>query len=74
MDSGIGIQDYEVNLIYDRFFRSENVRDKDIDGSGIGLSIAKMIVNSLKGNINVYSKENKGTTFYLVLPKKIKNI
>ena len=72
-DSGIGIKDYEVNLIFDRFFRSENVRDKDIDGSGIGLSIAKMIVNSLKGNIKVYSKINKGTTFDIALPKKIKN-
>ena len=72
-DSGIGIKDDEVNLIFDRFFRSENVRDKDIDGSGIGLSIAKMIVNSLKGNIKVYSKINKGTTFDIALPKKIKN-
>ena len=72
-DSGIGIKDDEVNLIFDRFFRSKNVRNKDIDGSGIGLSIAKMIVSSLKGNINVYSKENKGTTFDIVLPKKIKN-
>lgn len=72
-DSGIGIKDDEVNLIFDRFFRSENVRNKDIDGSGIGLSIAKMIVNSLKGNIKVYSKINKGTTFDIALPKKIKN-
>lgn len=72
-DSGIGIKDDEVNLIFDRFFRSENVRDKDIDGSGIGLSIAKMIVNSLKGNIKVYSKINKCTTFDIALPKKIKN-
>ncbi|SCI79474.1 Signal transduction histidine-protein kinase ArlS [uncultured Clostridium sp.] len=72
-DNGIGIKDDEVNLIFDRFFRSENVRDKDIDGSGIGLSIAKMIVNSLKGNIKVYSKINKGTTFDIALPKKIKN-
>ncbi len=72
-DSGIGVKDDEVNLIFDRFFRSENVRDKDIDGSGIGLSIAKMIVNSLKGNIKVYSKINKGTTFDIALPKKIKN-
>jgi two-component system, OmpR family, sensor histidine kinase CiaH len=72
-DSGIGISDDEVNLIFDRFFRSENVRDKDIDGSGIGLSIAKMLIRSLKGNIKVYSKLNEETTFDIVLPKKVKN-
>src|SRR5699024_12776320 len=43
IDSGVGIKQEDMPYIFDRFFRSENVRDKDIDGSGIGLSIAKMI-------------------------------
>ncbi|WP_373601225.1 sensor histidine kinase [Paraclostridium bifermentans] len=72
-DSGIGIKDDEIKLVFDRFFRSENVRDKDIDGSGIGLSIAKMIISSLKGSIKVNSKLNKGTKFIISIPKRIKN-
>ena len=40
IDSGVGIKQEDIPYIFDRFFRSENVRDKDIDGSGIGLSIA----------------------------------
>ena len=43
IDSGVGIKQEDIPYIFDRFFRSENVRDKDIEGSGIGLSIAKMI-------------------------------
>lgn len=69
-DSGIGINSDEINLIFDRFFRSENVRNKDIDGSGIGLSIAKMIIVNLKGSINVSSKINEGTKFDLIIPKR----
>lgn len=72
-DTGMGISSEEIDLIFDRFFRSENIRNKDIDGSGIGLSIAKMIINSLKGNIKVYSVLDKETKFDITLPKKIKN-
>lgn len=72
-DTGIGISENEIGLIFDRFFRSENVRDKDIDGSGIGLSIASMVVKTLKGNIKVESKLNEGTKFDIYIPKKLKN-
>lgn len=72
-DTGIGINNEEIDFIFDRFFRSENVRDKEIDGSGIGLSIAKMIITSLKGNIKVYSVLDKETKFDITVPKKIKN-
>lgn len=70
IDSGIGIKEDEINNIFDRFFRSENVRNKDIDGSGIGLSIAKMLSLNLGINISVNSKLNKGTVFNLIIPKK----
>ena len=42
-DTGIGIKEEDIPYIFDRFFRGDNVRDQDIDGSGIGLSIAKML-------------------------------
>lgn len=67
-DTGYGIKESELPYIYDRFFRSENVRDKDIDGSGIGLSIAKMISKNLSIKINVRSKLGEGTEFELLVP------
>ena len=70
IDSGIGIKEDEINHIFDRFFRSDNVRNKDIDGSGIGLSIAKMLSLNLGINISVSSKLNEGTTFNLAIPTK----
>lgn len=69
-DSGVGIKEEEVPFIFDRFFRSENVRNKDIDGSGIGLSIANMICINLGYNINVRSKLNIGTEFEIILKEQ----
>ena len=70
-DSGIGIKESDLNHIFDRFFRSDEVRNKDIDGSGIGLSIAKMISINLSCKINVYSKENEGSEFKIIIPKEV---
>ncbi|WP_143475843.1 sensor histidine kinase [Clostridioides difficile] len=71
-DTGIGIKKEEIPLIFDRFFRSENVRNKDLEGSGIGLSIARMISLNLSIDINVTSDVDIGTTFELSIPKKLK--
>ena len=71
MDTGIGIKKEDLNHIFDRFFRSDNVRNKDIDGSGIGLSIAKMISINLNCKIKPYSIENEGTKFEIIIPRKI---
>lgn len=68
-DTGIGIEEDEINNIFDRFFRSSNVRNKDIEGSGIGLSIAKMLVLNLKGEIKVTSKIDTGTEFKIYIPR-----
>ncbi|MDX5716475.1 ATP-binding protein, partial [Clostridioides difficile] len=70
--TGIGIKKEEIPLIFDRFFRSENVRNKDLEGSGIGLSIARMISLNLSIDINVTSDVDIGTTFELSIPKKLK--
>ncbi|MEF9991574.1 MAG: HAMP domain-containing sensor histidine kinase [Romboutsia sp.] len=68
-DSGIGIKKEEIAFVFDRFFRSENVRNKDIDGSGIGLSIANMLIVNLKGKIEVNSTINIGTEFEISIPR-----
>lgn len=69
IDSGVGIKQEDIPYIFDRFFRSENVRDKDIDGSGIGLSIAKMIALNLEAEILVKCENNK-TEFKIIIPNK----
>lgn len=69
IDSGVGIKQEDIPYIFDRFFRSENVRDKDIDGSGIGLSIAKMIALNLEAEISVKCENNK-TEFKIIISNK----
>ena len=66
IDSGVGIKQEDIPYIFDRFFRSENVRDKDIEGSGIGLSIAKMIAINLGAEIFVKCENNK-TEFKIII-------
>ena len=72
-DSGIGIKEEDLPYIFDRFFRSDNVRSQDIDGSGIGLSIAKMLSISLNCTIDVKSKIGEGTSFKINIPRQISN-
>ena len=66
IDSGVGIKQEDIPYIFDRFFRSENVRDKDIEGSGIGLSIAKMIAINLGAEISGKCENNK-TEFKIII-------
>ncbi|CEI73423.1 MULTISPECIES: sensor histidine kinase [Romboutsia] len=68
-DTGMGIKKEDIDYIFDRFFRSNSIRHKDIDGSGIGLSIAKMIAINLGITITVDSKENEYTYFKLIIPR-----
>ena len=66
-DSGIGIPEKDINHIFERFFRSNHV--KDISGTGLGLSIAKDLVELHNGTIHVESEVGKGSTFLIFLPK-----
>lgn len=67
-DTGIGIPKEEQPRIFTRFFRASNARKKETDGSGLGLFIAKKILQKYKGDIRFESKEGSGTTFYVTLP------
>jgi len=63
-DSGIGIKASDLPHIFDRFYRADHSRNKDkVDGYGLGLSIAKQIVDFHGGNIKAESKAGKGTNF-----------
>lgn len=68
-DSGIGIDVKDIPHVFDRFYRADTSRSKtNTDGYGLGLSIAKKIVEIHNGTINVKSTVNKGSTFIVMLP------
>ncbi len=68
VDTGYGIPENQQDKIFTKLFRADNVRDKDTDGTGLGLYIVKSIIEHSAGTIRFESEENKGTTFYITLP------
>jgi len=70
IDSGFGIPQNQQNKVFKRFFRADNIVKVDPNGSGLGLYLAKSIVEMSGGKIYFESQENKGTTFTFTLPLK----
>jgi signal transduction histidine kinase len=69
-DTGVGIPKEEQKFIFQKFFRSRNALRHQTEGSGLGLYIAKQIIEVMGGKIWFESEEGKGTTFYFKLPVK----
>lgn len=68
MDTGRGIKEEDKARIFDRFFRSSDVRAEAIEGSGIGLSLLQSLANTLRINVKVQSIDQKGSCFTLEIP------
>ena len=68
-DSGPGLKKEEQVQIFERFYRTENSRNRNSGGTGLGLSITKWIVQAHLGVIEVDSQLNQGSTFKVTIPK-----
>ena len=67
-DTGIGIPAKEMPLLFDEFYRVKSPETRAIAGTGLGLTIAKKIVEAHNGHIEVESKVHEGSTFRVLLP------
>lgn len=67
-DTGVGIPESQQKHIFQKFFRSDNIMKNQTVGTGLGLFIAKAVVEQSGGQIWFESEEGRGTTFYFTLP------
>jgi len=67
-DTGIGLSDVDQERVFERFYRVDRARSREVGGTGLGLSIVKNTVRGLGGEVGVHSEIGEGSTFWVRLP------
>jgi signal transduction histidine kinase len=67
-DTGPGISENEKKLLFQKFYRSKDHKNKNIQGTGLGLYICKVLIGQMKGDIWLESEKGSGSSFYFSLP------
>jgi len=67
-DSGIGIDEEHLTRVFERFYRVDKARSRELGGTGLGLAIVKHLAQAFGGNVTVTSRPTKGSTFTVQLP------
>jgi two-component system, OmpR family, phosphate regulon sensor histidine kinase PhoR len=70
-DHGIGIPEEHLARIFERFYRVDKARSREMGGTGLGLAIVKHIVLAHRGRVDVQSTPRKGSVFFIYIPKKL---
>jgi len=69
VDTGIGIPEKDLPHVFERFYRVDKARSREMGGTGLGLAIVKHVTQAMKGHMKVTSVLGQGTTFRVCLPK-----
>jgi two-component system phosphate regulon sensor histidine kinase PhoR len=68
-DTGIGIPERDLPRVFERFYRVDKARSRELGGTGLGLAIVKHLVQTMHGSVEVASRVGEGTTFTVLLPQ-----
>lgn len=71
IDTGMGIRQEDLSKLFDSFKRLDISKNRNIEGTGLGLNIAKQLVELMQGNITVESEYGKGSVFTVLIPQKV---